>query len=102
MAAPQLRTSGGLSKRGREMSKSSKTIARSTSKVVSTRPPWCLADTLSTYSNAAVLMFDLDAYSGLPKTPAVSHRARALSQLLSKVIGALRFAARRRYRERHE
>ena len=40
-------------------------------------------------------------HAGLPKTPAVSHQARALSQLLSKVIGALHFAARRRYRERH-
>lgn len=47
--------------------KSPKTIATINFKggVGKTTVTWCLADTLSTYSNAAVLMFDLDAQMSL-------------------------------------
>jgi chromosome partitioning protein len=47
--------------------KSPKTIATINFKggVGKTTVTWCLADTLSTYSNATVLMFDLDAQMSL-------------------------------------
>jgi Mrp family chromosome partitioning ATPase len=47
--------------------KSPKTIATINFKggVGKTTVTWCLADTLATYSNASVLMFDLDAQMSL-------------------------------------
>jgi cellulose biosynthesis protein BcsQ len=51
--------------------KSPKTIATINFKggVGKTTVTWCLADTLSTYSNATVLMFDLDAQMSLWPAP---------------------------------
>jgi chromosome partitioning protein len=49
------------------LNKSPKTIATINFKggVGKTTVTWCLADTLSIYSNATVLMFDLDAQMSL-------------------------------------
>ena len=43
--------------------------------VGNTTVTWCLADTLSTYSNATVLMFDLDNPQGLHVLMSISVKA---------------------------
>jgi len=60
--------------------KSPKTIATINFKggVGKTTVTWCLADTLSTYSNATVLMFDLDAQMSLTQAVGLNEDSGSL------------------------
>ena len=60
--------------------KSPKTIATINFKggVGKTTVTWCLADTLATYSNASVLMFDLDAQMSLTQAVGLNEDSGSL------------------------